>query len=86
MGPGAISSPAVTIVASLAWMMPAFCSAISPRKRPIPATIASFSPWGIASMIRRRAGRMLRIRNNMPETNTAPSATSHVWPRPSTTP
>ena len=85
-GPGAVSSPAVTSVASLSWMMPALRSAMIPRNSPIPAAMASFSPCGIASMIQRRTGSTLRIRNSTPETNTVPSATSHEWPMPSTTP
>ena len=75
-GAGAVRSPAVTIVASLAWMMPAFCSARIPRKRPMPAGMASFSARGTASMIRRRTGSTLRARNSRPAMKTAPSATS----------
>ena len=37
-------------------------------------------------MIQRLTGRMLSVRNTTPDTNTAPSAVSHGWPRPSTTP
>ena len=43
----------------------------------MPAEIASFSPFGIASMIQRRTGSTLSARNSIPEMNTAPSATSH---------
>ena len=52
-GAGAVRSPVVTIVASLAWTIPAFCSAMIPRKRPMPAGMASFRACGTASMIRR---------------------------------
>ncbi len=70
---GAVSSPTVTSVAGLPSMMPAFLRAITPRKKPMPAEIASFCPRGIASMIHRRTGSRLSVTNSTPETNTAPN-------------
>ena len=67
-------------------MIPAARNAITPRKIPMPAEMASFCPRGIASMIQRRTGSTLSVTNSVPDRNTAPSATSQGYPMPSTTP
>jgi hypothetical protein len=75
---GLFKSPKVTRVSGLAAMMPASFSAMIPRNRPIPAEIAIFCDSGMASTIQERIWVRLRIRNRMPDRNTAPSATSQL--------
>src|SRR3984893_9985260 len=70
--------PRVTRVSGLAATIPASFSAMMPRKRPIPAEIAIFCDKGMASTIQERIRVRLRIRNNTPEMNTAPSATCQL--------
>ena len=86
MTDGAVSAPSVTSVAGWATTMPAFFSAMMPRNRPMPAEIAIFRLRGMALMTHSRTGRMVRMMNSTPDRNTAPSATCHVCPMPSTTP
>ncbi|MNC94216.1 hypothetical protein D3C83_110180 [compost metagenome] len=66
--------------------MPAACKPIMPRKRPMPAVIAIFRLLGILSTMYSRTGVTDRMKNRIPEMKTAPSATSQLWPMPSTTP
>ena len=86
MGAGASSSPVVTSVAGLSWMMPALARAMTPRNTPMPAEMASFRARGTDSTIHRRTRTTLSTTKMTPDTNTAPSATSHGCPIPSTTP
>jgi hypothetical protein len=68
-------SPSVTKVAGLATTMPAFLSAMMPRKRPMPAEIAMRCEVGMASTMSSRTCVTLRMRKSTPEMKTAPSAT-----------
>ena len=65
--------------------MPAFFMAMNAMKSPMPAEMPSLKLRGMALISHSRTGTTLRIRNTTPDRNTAPSATCHVWPMPSTT-
>lgn len=78
--------PSVSRVSGWSTTIPAFLSAMMPRKSPIPAEIASFCEVGIASTTHSRTLVRVRRRKRTPEMKTAPSATSQVCPMPFTTP
>ena len=75
----------LTRVAGLATIMPAPLSAISARKRPIPAAIDIFSDIGKAFTKASRTLNKLKTIKIMPDTNTAPNATCQGTPMPLTT-
>ena len=77
---GLDTSPRVTSVAGWATTMPAFLSAMMPRKSPMPAEIASLSDCGTALTTQSRAGDRLSSRNSVPDRKTAPSATCQWKP------
>ncbi len=86
IGQMAKSSGAVTSVAGWSITMPALCSAIMPRKKPMPAAMASLSEAGMEFISQRRNGSRLRNKNSRPATNTAASAICQLNPIPLTTP
>ena len=51
----------------------------------MPAVMANFRLIGMARTMARRAPTTLRMTNNAPEMNTAPSAVCHGYPRAPTT-
>jgi len=64
---------------------PAFWSAMSARKNPMPAAMPSFKLMGMASISQARKGESESARNMTPETNTQPSASCQLPPSSGTT-
>lgn len=82
---GDLTSPSFTSVTGSEAMRPAPLRPMTARKKPMPAEMASFCDFEMLSMIHRRTGVMLTMRNSTPEANTAASAASHGMPSPFTT-
>ena len=80
-----IKLPKLTKVASLATIIPPLFKPIKPIKRPTPEPIAILKFMGILSNIHLLNGVTLIITNKIPAKNTAPNATSHVYPISPTT-
>ena len=80
-----VSFPTVTKVAGWSTTTPAVFNPINPKKRPIPAAMASFCDLGMLLIIHALTGKILRIKNKIPETKTAARAICHLTPIPITT-
>ncbi|MNN65201.1 hypothetical protein D3C81_1806830 [compost metagenome] len=85
IGAGCLRSPRPTRVAGLSTTIPALCSAISARNKPIPAAMAERSGSGMLFTIHSRIRKIDNRKNITADRNTAPSATCQVWPMCRTT-
>ena len=80
-GPGWVTWPRATTVASFFTTMPAFWSPMKAMNMPMPTTMAYLRFMGTASMSSWRTCVTVSSRNTMPEKNTAPRATVQCRPR-----